>query len=63
MYLFNYLFIPSCQNILFDVLTGGETEETPVVSPPSEQESEPTEPETADDPATATGEAVCRTIC
>ncbi|XP_016089566.1 glycogenin-1-like isoform X1 [Sinocyclocheilus grahami] len=45
-------------NILFDVLSGGETEETPtVVSPPSEQESELTEPETTDDSATATGEA------
>ncbi|XP_043095846.1 glycogenin-2 isoform X2 [Puntigrus tetrazona] len=39
-------------NILSDVLSGGETEETPVVSPPSELESE-----TADDSATATGEA------
>ncbi|XP_016345769.1 glycogenin-1-like isoform X2 [Sinocyclocheilus anshuiensis] len=45
-------------NILFDVLSGGETEETPtVVSPPSKQESERTEPETTDDSATATGEA------
>lgn len=44
-------------NILFEVLTGGETEETPVVIPPSEHESERTEAETADDSATATGEA------
>ncbi|XP_050980891.1 glycogenin-2 isoform X1 [Labeo rohita] len=48
---------PEESNILIDVLSGGETEETPVVSPPSEQESEHTEPETADDSAVATGEA------
>ncbi len=60
MYLFAYLFILSCQNILVDVLSGVET---PVVSRPSDQESERTEPETADDSATATGEAVCRKIC
>uniref|UniRef100_A0A8C1AS96 glycogenin glucosyltransferase n=1 Tax=Cyprinus carpio carpio TaxID=630221 RepID=A0A8C1AS96_CYPCA len=40
-------------NILFDVLSDGETEETPAVSPPSEH----TEPESTDDSATATGEA------
>ncbi|XP_059410197.1 glycogenin-2 isoform X1 [Carassius carassius] len=38
------------KNILYDVLSGGET---PVVSPPSEH----TEPETTDDSATAAGEA------
>ncbi|XP_026059904.1 glycogenin-2 isoform X2 [Carassius auratus] len=41
------------KNILYDVLSGGETEETPVVSPPSEH----TEPETTDDTASAAGEA------
>lgn len=41
-------------------MSGGEIGETPVVSPPSEQESACTEPETADDSAAATGEAVCR---
>ncbi|KAL1282235.1 hypothetical protein QQF64_001038 [Cirrhinus molitorella] len=48
---------PEESNILIDVLSGGETEETPVVSPPSEKESERTEPETAEDSAMAAGEA------
>ncbi|XP_051764436.1 glycogenin-2 isoform X2 [Ctenopharyngodon idella] len=49
---------PEEMNILFDVLSGGETDETPIVSLSSEQESEQTEPETADDSAAATGEAI-----
>ncbi|XP_048052907.1 glycogenin-2 [Megalobrama amblycephala] len=48
---------PEEMNILFDVLSGGETDETPI-SLSSEQESEQTEPETADDSAVDTGEAI-----
>ncbi|KAK7161657.1 hypothetical protein R3I94_004360 [Phoxinus phoxinus] len=46
------------KNILFEVLSGGETEETPMVSPPSEQETEHKDPETADDSAAGIGKAI-----
>lgn len=62
IYLLTYFSILSSQNILFDVLSGGETEETPIVSPPSEQETEHKDPETADDSAVGTGKAVCMKI-
>lgn len=63
-YLFIYLLITyfsilSSQNILFDVLSGVETEETPIVNPPSEQETEHKDPETADESAVGTGKTVC----
>ncbi|XP_077102933.1 glycogenin-2 isoform X1 [Siphateles boraxobius] len=46
------------KNILFEVLSGGETEETPIISPPSEQVTEHKDPETADDSAVCTGKAI-----
>ncbi|KAG1937751.1 glycogenin-2 [Pimephales promelas] len=45
------------KDILFDVLSGGETEETPIVSPPSAK-TEHKDPETADDSAVGTGKAI-----
>ncbi|XP_067297512.1 glycogenin-2 isoform X2 [Pseudorasbora parva] len=47
---------PEEMNILFDVLSvsSGETEENPIVSPPCEH----AQPETADDSALATGDAI-----
>jgi len=61
IYLLSYFSILSSQDILFDVLSGGETEETPIVSPPSAK-TEHKDPETADDSAVGTGKAVCMKI-